>query len=701
MRLRQHSTAASPRAFPRLQLAGPSLCAGLSVLVAVQASMAPDVEFDSRAATAWVERLASQEMKGRRSGTQEGDRAAQIIAAEFKRLGLVPAGDQGSFLQGFQFPGYRIVPPARLSLVEPGGDEEELRYADDYFFVTGSGTSTGRARVVFAGYGITTEEHDDYDGLSVRDCIVVVLEGTRPGMVVPASARSNLAKARHARAVGARGLFTIPDAEHPGPLTRERIWVLRPENFLDGFVFGRLRALAADRMFGVATSSLKTAIDAGLPAPAAKPKVIAWQSTSVFDRQARAANVLARWPGTDARLANEAIVLGAHYDGGGVDPDGTIYPGAEDNASGTAALLEVARVLTGGPRPRRPVIFAAWGAEEQGAWGSRHYVADPATVASTALTLTMDNVGVGTGTFRLFGARNFPDEYRIVASAINPQTADGFAPRGAGGSDGYTFQVLGIPSFFSHADAPQLHVHTPADRPDTITPISLERVGRFMTAATLAGANAVGPLTRSDRLARYLLRDAVLVGWTRSSSPDWASLRERGIDIAIVEVGSDGETVALQRSVESHATVVTRPGDLTDDEEGTPIRVLVVRGPRGARAPAAIESDLTVLLGANQVQSRPLRVTPKGWEFGDLRLFRVSSGTLQAVLANASELARDEHAALVFDLDDPVEARTLIDGLLRAGVDGDGIEALFGTRFQRSVSSLLSQAVAGYTPRVR
>ena len=167
-----------------------------------------------------------------------------------------------------------------------------------------------------------------------------------------------------------------------------------------------------------------------------------WEARVSFDQKRVGHNVLGRLPGVDPGLRQEVVIVGAHYDGGGVDPDGTVYPGAEDNASGTATLLALADALKGF-QPKRTILFAAWGAEEQGAWGSRAFVESNPSLDRIAATITLDNVGVGDGRFRVYGARNFPDEYRPIAESMDAALATSFTPRGAGGSDGYTFQVRG------------------------------------------------------------------------------------------------------------------------------------------------------------------------------------------------------------------------------------------------------------------
>ena len=612
------------------------------------------------AAQKWAERLAAPEMRGRRSGTPDGDRAAKLIADEFRAVGLEPAGDAGTYFQSFTFPFYQLVPPARLALRAGMSAWRELTYASDYYFLTGSGASAGEAAVVFAGYGLDVDQRRDYADLEVNGRMVLVFEGAPANLDLLPTERSAIAKGRAAKNRGARGLLLVPTALG-SPFPRDRVWVLRPENYLEGFLLGRVSPTVAGQLAGIEPAALlRRANDRG-PSQTPLTGEIAWQSSAVFDAARRGTNVLGRLTGRDSALRHEVVILGAHYDGGGVDPDGTVYPGAEDNASGTSVVLALARTLAAAPRAARTVVLAAWGAEEQGAWGSRHFVSDYPDLERIAVTFTLDNVGVGDGTFRLFGATNFPEEWALIARGIPSDLRARFNPRGAGGSDGWTFQIRGIPSFFAHAEAPQLHVHTPGDTPATLARVSLDNAGRFMAATVLTAASAPASFVSQRRLDRYLARHGFVAGYTRVARPDWAALRQRGFDLVLWERASAEAATLLQGS--SEIVVVRDRSDLSDAEEGRPLRVLVVRD-----GPMATLGDRAVTW----------RRTRDGWQTGDLTVRLVSSPS--SVTPNLNDTV-----GFVLDADAELHVDEITRVLVEAGRTVDEVEALVGGRVREAL----------------
>lgn len=553
--------------------------------------------FDSRRAHEWVEALASDELEGRRTGTPGGDEAARLVVEGFREAGLEPAGDLGSYLHRFTFPSYRLVLPARLTVEgidESEGGEvsptipnaahglatpSELVYGRDFYFLNGSSTTSGTAEVVFAGYGISTPELDELAGIDVRGKVVLALQGLPPGAALDRSLAANINKARRVRELGAAGVLFFGNPERGSTFPEMRVWVFRPRNYLPGFFLAKIDLSVAQTLLGGRAEEKAKEAANGSSRPFATGKRLGWQVTVDYVPEQGGANVLGMIRGHDSELARELVLIGAHYDGGGVDPDGTIYNGAEDNASGTATVIEVAKVLAAGPPPARSLLFAAWGAEEQGAWGSKRFVEENRwPLDAIVLTLNLDNVGVGDGRFFLYGANNFPEQLRLLQHRIPASLMQPFTPRGAGGSDGWTFQVLGIPTFFAHADAPQPNVHTPNDDAGTISEQMLDTVGRFATRALFEAASA--PATAYDprgRLATYLWRYGFAIGTLdpAGATPDWRALRSQGYDLLIVRAAEDdGRASALRASLPPEVKEVHHRGDLADTEEGADLRVL-------------------------------------------------------------------------------------------------------------------------------
>ena len=614
-------------------------------------------EFEAGRAHAWVEVLAADRLEGRRTGTAGGDEAARLIAEALAHAGLEPAGDDGTYLHRFTFPFYRFVQPVRLAIDSaapvaaadaPEGPRtsssarKELVYGEDYFFLNGSSATSGEAEVVFVGYGLATSKLDEFRGVDVRGKVLLAVEGMPPDSRLERRLAANINKAKRARELGAAGLLLVSDPGGRSELASMRIWVFRPTDYLPGFFLGKVSGTVAQSLLDGQGVALKERLDRGEHASYPTGKSVAWQVSVDYVTEKVGANVLGLLEGSDPDLADELVLVGAHYDGGGRDPDGTVYNGAEDNASGTAAVLELARVMAAEGPSARSVMFALWGAEEQGLWGSKRFVEQARwPLERIVFTLNLDNVGVGEDRFRLFGAHNFPEELALVRAGVSEELFAHFTVRGAGGSDGWSFQIHGIPALFAHADAPQPYVHTPADDAGTISPEMLRVVGRFSDQALRAAADsAAGSYDTSDRLARYLWRYGFVTGIVKPGDEPvaWETLRTRGFDLVLVEPVGQRQAAGLRASVPASVRVVSEPGELSDREEGLPLRVLFL--------------DPDDLRGAPE----QVRVT--------------AAGDLPETLIDA-----EADVALVFDARES-HPREFIRRLVEAGVERERVEAL-------------------------
>jgi Zn-dependent M28 family amino/carboxypeptidase len=206
---------------------------------------------------------------------------------------------------------------------------------------------------------------------------------------------------------------------------------------------------------------------------------------------ARIANVLGVLPGSDPALAQEVLVVGAHFDHVGSLPDGTVYPGANDDASGVAVMLEIARLWhERGYRPRRTVLFAAWNAEEKGLLGSAYYVAHPALpLVQTRAMLQLDMVGQGRGYYISLSADEQQDAWILAQVDNAARQIEGRVNvvKYEAGSDHDSFHQRGIPAVWLSWERAEDY-HLPTDTADTIDPLKLQATGRLttLTLMTLA-----------------------------------------------------------------------------------------------------------------------------------------------------------------------------------------------------------------------
>jgi Peptidase family M28/PDZ domain/PA domain len=442
-----------------------------------------------------VKALASPEMEGRGAGTKGIVRAEHLIEKRYRELHLDPAG-----VNGYAQP-FTVITGARLksdnrATVHNGDAKSDLKIERDFVPFSFSSSGQADALVVFAGYGATADEfhYDDYAGLDVKDKIVVVLRYEPSGFAEKSgnhglTQHSQLiTKAINARNHGAKAVVVLNGKLGDGEedlLTRFGS-VSGPENV--GIVMAQVKNTVADSWFQLAGKSLKDAQDQ--INSNSKPNSFAFPETlhlslnvDIETTRATVNNVLAWLPGQ----TDEYVIIGAHYDHLGrgnfdsLAPSqvGQIHPGADDNASGTAGVLELARLLA--PQRgqlKRSILFMNFSGEELGLLGSAAWVKDPThPLAKAVAMINMDMIGrikddkvyiggVGTGsTFKgILEQAQKDTPFKIEYSA------GGYAS-----SDHTSFVTKKIPVlfFFSglHSD-----YHKPSDTWDKINPTSAARL---------------------------------------------------------------------------------------------------------------------------------------------------------------------------------------------------------------------------------
>ena len=349
--------------------------------------------------------LASDDLQGREAGTIGYDTAADYVAKEFKKLGLSPGGDNGTYFQ--DVPLRRSVRDAAKGHVDVKNTDAStlvLEENKDYLVTSslGSEKSDITAEVVFAGYGLVAPDlgRDDYEGLDVKGKLVALLMRTPSGIQSEERAYYGSLKSAEASKRGAIGLVSLFTNASEKIYSFER---LRTEGRLDNASMGwvqddgevystspnlKVRSIfslqGAEKLFSNAPVTwdeiLSAAAKEGGETPTFQlPITMNIQQSSIMG-ETRSANVVGVIEGTDPKLKNEVLVLSAHLDHIGVsktDEEDRINNGALDNAAGVATLLETARMLMKLDRPRRTVVFLANTAEEKGLLGSQYFAKNP------------------------------------------------------------------------------------------------------------------------------------------------------------------------------------------------------------------------------------------------------------------------------------------------------------------------------------
>jgi Peptidase family M28/PDZ domain/PA domain len=358
-----------------------------------------------------IKTLTTPKMEGRGDGTKGLVRAEHVIADRYKNLGLLPAGNHG-FLQAFVVTtGAQLKGNNHLN-IQNGDAKSDLKMNQDYVPFSYSDSGSATSSLVFVGYGASADEfgYDDYAGVDAKDKIVVVLRFEPSGFAAQSGNQGLtrhsqlITKAINARNHGAKGLILVNGKLGDGEedlLTRFGS-VSGPENV--GILFAQVKNSVADEWFRAAGKSLKDVQEqinsSSKPATFAFPETLhASLTVGIETTRATVDNVLAYLPGK----TDEYVILGAHYDHLGrgtfdsLAPSqiGQLHPGADDNASGTAGLLELARILS--PlkgQLQRGILFASFAGEELGLLGSAAWVKDPTKPLDKAVAmLNMDMIG--------------------------------------------------------------------------------------------------------------------------------------------------------------------------------------------------------------------------------------------------------------------------------------------------------------------
>ncbi len=620
-----HGPSEAPHAGPASQAAGyPEVTLDVATRQAAWGQAAPaEREARLRQDASW---LADDAREGRGVGSAGLEASARYIADAFAAAGLEPAGEGGSWFQPFQVLVGTALGPAGSQQLEAEGASLAVGEAWRPFAFSESGSVS--APVVFAGYGISAPElgYDDYAGVDVKGKVVVVLRhepqrrdphslfnGDQP------SRYSDLRyKAHAARNHGASALIVINDPQSYGaPKDDDPDALYR---FQGGAGAGLLAAHVtwagggawAKERLGLDLAALQAQIDAELKPRSQEVGRSLTLRAAVERREAEVRNVVGvlRPPGDGA--LEEAVVIGAHYDHLGMGGEDSLRPdvravhnGADDNASGTAALLELARGL-GAARGglRRPVYFVAFTAEEIGVRGSQWFVEHPPVPTQRfAAMVNMDMVGrLREGTLHVSGVGT-AEEF----GTLSREAAEGLGLRVVQGRDGYgpsdhaPFYAQQVPVLFLFT-GPHEQYHTPEDDAALLNTAGLvtvvgyaERLLRYLAAApsrpTYTQADARVVVCAGDSGGRGQSGYGPGLG----TVPSFGDTGGGGVKLQGVRAGSPAEAAGLQGGdiiIEFDSKTIKDLYDLTyalrERKPGDVVKIVVMRGEARVEAQATL-----------------------------------------------------------------------------------------------------------------
>jgi hypothetical protein len=364
-----------------------------------------------------LQMLASDSMEGRKTGTPDFIHAVEYVESQYKAIGLKPAGVDG-YRQPVGFHEVAVDPGgSSLALIGPDGQAQAMKIGSEATLSPeAKGEVSVSAPAVFAGYGLVVPGLglDELKGLDLHNKVAVIFAGSPPSVHGPLKAyfRTPAARWKALQAAGAVGLITIAEPRSPGsarggggnrpsgggprPIVHLSDPALNPMG--GARLVASIPAVSAGGLFAGSPHTLEElqALDqTGQPLPGF-PLSVTVRATTVTNETSTysAPNVIGLLEGKDPVLKNQYLIVSAHLDhlgvGRPVDGD-SIYNGAMDNAAGIASMIETAKALSQGPRPKRSILFIAFTGEEEGELGSQFYAHYPTVPRSKIIAdLNMD-----------------------------------------------------------------------------------------------------------------------------------------------------------------------------------------------------------------------------------------------------------------------------------------------------------------------
>ena len=510
-----------------------------------------------------VKILSAPEMEGRAAGTPGADRAARHIAQVFREAGLRSCCRDGYFQSFEVVTGTRLGASNSLTLLAPA--PRAFALGRDFTPLAVSSDGSAEGDVVFVGYGITAANlhYDDYAGVDVRGKIILAMSGD-PGGADPGSPFRrpegyHYAERSH-KIINARehAALAVILVTRPGS-QRERLPALRGVTQPWGIQAVFVTRKVADALLapsGKQLAALQESIDRTLtPQSFHLPGVRVKLEVALVRERGTTANVVGILPGTDPRLKDESIVIGAHYDHlgrggeGSLAPDeiGKIHFGADDNASGTTGVMALARAFAARGGLPRTLVFVGFGGEELGILGSSHYTQHPAVpLDKTVLMLNMDMIGrLKDETLYVFGVESGTGLRELVTEAAKGLTlklqvrGDPFSP-----SDHTPFYLRERPVLFlftgAHSD-----YHKPGDTWEKINVQGMETVVTF-AARILERVGSATPPPAYVKLAPPPSRGGAGYGPFLGVVPDFSEAERPGVRLGGVRPGSPADKAGVK-----------------------------------------------------------------------------------------------------------------------------------------------------------
>jgi len=502
--------------------------------------------------------LASDKLEGRKSGEPGELKAAEYIRGKFKETGL-----QLLYNSGFQkFGLVTSAEPGEGNLLKVNGETFEI---DSSFLPYAfSANTTVTAGVGFAGFGLEinqdTIKWNDYQDINVEGKWVIALQGD-PDLENPQSPyiefSSERTKALVASDKKAAGLILVAGTK------------FSEKDHLSNLIFDKnssrynipiiqVTRATADKMLGETTiEKLEADILQSKKTVSYETKSEVKATVNVVLKEAETRNIVALLPGNDKNLKNEYIVIGAHFDHLGMGGPGSgsrvpdtlaVHNGADDNASGVAAVIQLAQKMAQEKNNKRSVIFAIFSAEEMGLVGSKEFVNKPPVATEKMVAMfNFDMVGrLNEANDLSIGGSQTAKETEALLTSLNTGFNLGFSPEGVGPSDHASFYLQNIPVFFFSTGA-HPDYHTPRDDAEFINYEGEQKVAEYALQVINNVVSRDIDLTFQEAGPKFQRSRGGRLKVTFGIMPDFAGLEKRGLRIDAVTPGKPADKAGMKK----------------------------------------------------------------------------------------------------------------------------------------------------------
>lgn len=433
-----------------------------------------------------VEYFASPELQGRLAGSEGYYKAAKYAADIFSKLGLIPI-QNNSYFQKLNIEYNEIKSPCRFYYVRD--NDKIIDYKLGYDFVCRGFTGSGKfeAPIAFCGYGMADEKlnYDDYNGVDVSGKIVMIFKQDcswntgNPG-------NGNLRfKASLAAKHGAKAVIFVSKPNDKNPQKPIGSVMDGAGEYLPGFPMIHVDLHVADELLNETVYSLKdlqTKIDNDKkPASLYLNKKAGIEVTTEYTKEKETVNIVGLLEGSDPVLKNEYVIIGAHLDHVGGQAGEIYFPGANDNASGSSAVIEIAKAfVNSGIKPNRSVVFVLFSSEEAGLFGAQYYADNPVyPLYNTVAMFNLDCVAYG-DSIRIGNGESAPELYKYAlknnSEFINQMVSGTWK---GGGADATPLHNKGVPCLYFVTTNSYDHLHLMSDKVETLNKELYEKITKL------------------------------------------------------------------------------------------------------------------------------------------------------------------------------------------------------------------------------